>query len=252
MTDQISSASAPDHFRDLEKDLAAACNELEEYQRLIDELPQIYEAKFGSQVHALAQEIRHLTEERHRLQLQIQHCIQAEAVLPPPSASPAEFRPGFRQRFRRSAPWSLPIAIAAASLAMAVALGLAWRALQGRPTTSRPPALPPQAQPARPATPRPAPLELRLRARDQVWLELRSADNSLLFVGTMQPGQTHAVPLADGLRLRSGRPHQLDVAVGDQPFAPFGALNDYSWHTISTRRSDQPPVFRPEGADRPS
>jgi hypothetical protein len=251
VSDQISPDAMPDQLRGLEKDLAAACEELEEYQRMIDDLPGIYEAKFGSRVHALAKEIRCLTEERHRLHLQIECCIQAEALLLSSSASAEESLPPSRQRFWRSAPWLPPVAVAAVSLGLVVVLGLTWQALKGRPT-SQPPAVPPQTQPASSAAPRPVRPELRLRARDEVWVELHSADNRVLFAKTLLPGQTHAVPFVDGIRIRSGRPHLLDVAVGDQPLAPLGALNDYSWHTASPLDSGQTPVFRPEINDNAS
>lgn len=240
-----------DQLAGLEKDLAAACEELEEYQRMIDELPDIYEAKFGSQLHALAQEIRRLTEERHRLHLQIESCTQADALLPSSSASAEESLHPSRQRFWRSAPWLPPVAVAAVSLGLVVVLGLAWQALKGRPA-SRSPAVPLQTQPASSAAPRPIRPELRLRARDEVWVEVLSSDNTMLFAKTLLPGQTHAVPFADGMRIRSGRPHLLDVAVGDQPLAPLGTLNDYSWHTVSPFDSGPNPVFRPESTDKAS
>ena len=305
MPDQSLPDSDSDSFSGLERELAAALRELEEYQRLIDELPQIYEDKFGAQVLALAQEIALLTDERHRLQLLIQDCIQADAVLPPARSSTGDSLPlgwhGPQRWLGRLAPRSLTL-LAAGSLSVILAVGLAWQASKRRPvpgsptvsretvparpqaplavprpaappqTAERPPlqapaepaaepaaessitpatpgtslepapsapsvAVPspgpqPQAASAPPASPAPAPGTLRVRARDEVWFEIRSQDDELVYTNTFEPGQERSFALGKGMRIRSGRPHLLDVAVGSQPFAPLGVLNDHDWHTI--------------------
>ena len=52
----------------LEQHVAQAQVELEEYQRLLKELPGIYEGKFRQQLRAVIQEIRELLDERKGLQ----------------------------------------------------------------------------------------------------------------------------------------------------------------------------------------
>jgi hypothetical protein len=74
---------------------------------------------------------------------------------------------------------------------------------------------------------------LQLRANGEVWLELRSPDGQLLCVRTLEPGEQLTFPWAQGMRIRSGRPHLLDVSLADQPFAPLSAVNDFSWHTLN-------------------
>jgi hypothetical protein len=242
--DQSSPDSDSDYFSGLERELAAALRELEEYQRLIDELPQIYEDKFGAQVLALAQEIALLTDERHRLQLLIQDCIQDDAVLPPARSSTGDSLPlgwhGPQRWLGRLAPRSLTL-LAAGSLSVILAVGLAWHAnkrrpMPGSPTVSR------EDVPARPqaplVVPRPAAPMLRLRSRDEVWLELRSAENQLVFVGTLNRGQTLTFPYSDGMRIRSGRPHQLDLSLDEKPYTPLGVYNDYAWQAIVVPLND--------------
>lgn len=246
MPDQSLPDSDSNSFSGLERDLASACRELEEYQRLIDELPQIFEDKFGSQVRALAQEIALLTDERHRLQLLIQDCIQADAVLPPVRSSAGDSLPlGWQgpQRWLGCLPFRTFTLVAAGSLSVVLAVGLAWHATKGRPTPGSQPARR-QNQPAISQAPVVAPRsdvpKLRLRPRDEVWLELRSADNQLVFVGTLNRGQTLTFPYSDGMRIRSGRPHQLDLSLAEKPFKPLGVLNDFDWQTIT-------PVHDPSG-----
>jgi chromosome segregation ATPase len=55
----------------LESQVAEAQAELEEYQRLLNELPEIYEEKFRQKLHSVAQEIRQLLNERKALQQQL-------------------------------------------------------------------------------------------------------------------------------------------------------------------------------------
>jgi hypothetical protein len=246
---QTSPDSDPDHFNGVERELAAACMELEEYQRLIDELPQIYEDKFGSQVRALVQEIARLTDEHHRLQLLIQDCIHADAVLPPARSSMGKTLPlwwrGRLRWLRHLAPWPLTLAAAGGSLILVVVAGMAWQAHKGRPVP-RSQAVSRQTRPVRPpapaVAPRPAAPKLRLRSREEVWLELRSADSQLVFVGTLNTGQTLTFPYSDGMRIRSGRPHLLDLSLADAPFAPLGVLNDFSWRTLGSPKRPQAAV----------
>ena len=55
----------------LEAQVAEAQAELEEYQRLLNELPEIYEGKFRQKLRSVAQEIRQLLDERKALQQQL-------------------------------------------------------------------------------------------------------------------------------------------------------------------------------------
>jgi hypothetical protein len=56
---------------------------------------------------------------------------------------------------------------------------------------------------------------------------------------TLRPGEHTSIPLGDGLRIRSGRPHLLEVANADQPFALLAPANDFAWCTIAAPNSGQ-------------
>jgi hypothetical protein len=263
VADQISPDPHAERLRALERELAAACAELEEYQHLIDELPTIYQAKFSSQLRAIAQEIRSLTGERHRLQDQIHHCLRGEVALPPQPAR-GEFMPSWwapTQRWiSRPPPWQLALAAGASAFAVAVGVGLGWQAPGSRPAPGAPPVSdqpaatgnPASNQPATPQPPQPSAPQLRLRATGEVWLELRSHTHQLLLESTLRPGQETSVPLGQGLRIRSGRPHLLELAQAGQPFAPLAAANDFSWHTIAAPSSGKTPALKPEVTDQAS
>jgi hypothetical protein len=247
---------------DQEQQLARLHAELEEYQHLIDAFPGIYEAKFSHQLRDVAQDIRNLMEERHRLQQQINHCLLADGESSLPAALVKSDHP------ESSSVWSLVgwqfwrlwtrkrrLVAGARALALAVFAGLLLRGVnQPSPrqdaTSPQTPAAPPPVKSQPPQAPPDDP-QLQLRANDDVWLELRSPDNSLVFVSTLKPGKQLTFPFQDGMRLRSGRPHQLEVALNGQPFKPLGIANDFSWRTLrlperprgadpETRTSDQP------------
>jgi hypothetical protein len=227
--------------------LLALRAELEEYQHLIEEIPGIYEAKFAQQVHVLAQDIQRLLEERQHLQRLLLRGLQEQvdpSALPPPAPAEAASRsfPGLalmRRWLRSRSRWQLVLALAAATL---VPAGLVLRASKApsapAPSAASSPSSPGpqsapvgQAQAAQPA--------LRLRARGEVWLKLLGADQRPLFVGTMQPGQQRSFPFTEGLAIRSGRPHLLEIAVGSQPLAPLGPANDFRWRTLTLPPGDR-------------
>lgn len=254
---------APDsEAAEQEQQLAHLRAELEEYQDLIEELPGIYEAKCRHQLRDVAQDIHNLMEERHRLQKQINRCLQADQESPHAAAlAGTQPRETFTApshsawRLRRLSSWQWALAAGVGAIVLAVFAGLLLRARTPKPpgrvaATPDPPAAPVPAE-SRPAQAPSGQPKLQLRANDDVWLELRSPDNSLVFVSTLKPGQQLAFPFQDGMRLRSGRPHQLEVALNGQPFKPLGIANDFSWRTLrlperprgadpETRTSDQP------------
>jgi hypothetical protein len=240
--------SSSDHCQDslarLEQELATATAQLEEYQRLIDEMPGIYEVKFGSQLRDVAQDIRLLMQERHDLQRQLQHCLEGQAPSsdvvmssqPRPSWPLSKLAAGAQRRLVNLKAWQLALAAAASTLVLALLIHLATRLSKGySPPLVQPVPGQPKSNKARaPAAYPPASIpQLRLRARGEVWLELRSLNGTSVFQGTLQQGQELVLPLGDGLRIRSGRPHLLEIALPRQSFAPLAAANDYSWRTFA-------------------
>lgn len=77
----------------LEAQVAEAQAELEEYQRLLNELPEIYEGKFRQKLRSVAQEIRQLLDERKALQQQVGHALveTKQPKLLPASGAASEF-----------------------------------------------------------------------------------------------------------------------------------------------------------------
>jgi hypothetical protein len=53
-----------------------------------------------------------------------------------------------------------------------------------------------------------------------------------VFDAILQPGAPKRFPLGQGLRLRSGRPDLLFVAVGDAVPKPLGDVGDVDWVEI--------------------
>ncbi len=265
----MTDSSSADHYQDglarLEVELAAASAQLEEYQRLIDEMPGIYEVKFGSQLRDLAQDIRLLMQERHDLQQQLQHCLEGQAPSAdlvmssqPRSSWPlSTLAPGAQRRLVNLKAWQLALAAAASTLTLPFLIDLATRGRKG----PSPPLLQPVPSETKSNIPRtPAPVgsppasipQLRLRARGEVWLELRSLNDTSVFQGTLQQGQELSLPLGEGLRIRSGRPHLLDIALPGQSFSPLAAANNYSWRTFAGAGPGVRPSERPSPPGEPS
>ena len=171
---------------------------------------------------------------------------------PPPPAKPVSIRPRqLRRRFNhsikvlqqssRQLAGSRPLQVTAATAVLVlVALGaFSWwrdsarRTAMPRPSTATNPAAT-ASQPQRP----PADLygsegPLRLRALGESWVVVETLEGELLYVNTLQSGEERVIGLRDGaLRLRSGRPDLLEVAVGDQPFQMLGSINDLDWKTV--------------------
>jgi len=217
------------------QELARLRAELDEYQRLIEELPEIYAAKFRQRVEQVALEIRRLMEERDLLQEQIQRALvgadptSLPAVATEPSLScPTPQAVAIAPLLRRPGALVAVSLVVACGVALIGALGL--RLLQPASAPRRPVAAEkPLPRPAgRPAAP-----QLRLRARGECWLEVRDLDGTLLLGTTLRQGQTTTVPLGAGVRLRAGRPDLLELAAADQPFRSFGAIGDIGWQIVT-------------------
>ncbi len=249
-----SSTDHPLEVEEFELQLARLQAELDEYQQLIEALPGIYEVKFNNQLRGVAQDIRNLMGQRQRLHQQVSHCL-LDGADPPLSSAPGSVLQAPLVLARRwlgaLLPWRLAAAIGAGTLAVSLAAGLWWRTAR----TPVDPPLPRSAPAPRPAPPplpppavKPADTQLHLRANQQeVWVELRSLDDQPVYAALLQPGQDKVLPLGKGLRIRSARPHQLEIALADQPFTVFGESNDLSWRTLRPP-ADRPNSQQPAGA----
>lgn len=75
-------------------------------------------------------------------------------------------------------------------------------------------------------------LPLRLRAQGEAWVEVRDLAGEVVYVNTLRMGEEAQVRLGQGLRVRSGRPDLLEVALADQPYIALGPVYDLSSQTF--------------------
>jgi cytoskeleton protein RodZ len=117
------------------------------------------------------------------------------------------------------------------------------QAVTPRPTAAATPAAPTGGQ-------------VVLTAKDEVWLRVYDADNKTLYLGTMKPGETFAVPAtANDPKINVGRPDKLDVTLNGTAIPPLGdgsrAIKDVrvSGAAIAARLSGAPaPTATPSAA----
>jgi len=225
------------HIAALEKHVAEAQAVLEEYQRLLKELPGIYEGKFRQKVRAVVQEIRELLDERRALQEQVAHSLAQPPSLPAPVAKTwADVRLprfglpklsvlAFAALPRRRWLWAGAAGLLLLGL---IAAGSRRVAQQGSPTGGAKGPVMPQRQLAPGAL---APVHLEARG-GKSWVLVEDLQGRQLFEAILQPGVRHRLSLGAGLRLRSGRPDLLFVAVADQMPRPLGGLSDLQWVVV--------------------
>lgn len=249
---------------DLEQQVAAAQAELEEYQRLLDDLPGIYEDKFRQKVRLVAQEICHLLDERKALQEQVSrvlvqagerqslpaaeadevaaHASTSGAAQPlrapkrwadvrlPRFQAPSAGEPRFQlSRLRR--PVGL-IALAGGVLLALVVFGL-QALVTRRITPASKLALPKPEVPAVPSNPAASSGRLTLQASGgESWVLVEDFNGGKMYDAILEAGQSHVLPIGGGIRLRSGRPDLLMVGVEDQPAKPLGRVSDLDWVEI--------------------
>ncbi|MDP5117996.1 MAG: DUF4115 domain-containing protein [Prochlorococcaceae cyanobacterium MAG_34] len=225
----------------MEAQVAEAQAELEEYQRLLNELPGIYEGKFRQKLRSVAQEIRQLLDERKALQQQVVRAL-AETRQPqllPASGAVSEFsdHPKAKiwiklqiHRFRRlPKPRLIGISAAAVLVLVVAALGI--------PSLFSSRALAPRGGALIRSSQAPSVLNasttIQLQALGgESWVLVEDLKGRQVFDAILQPGAPKRFPLAQGLRLRSGRPDLLFVAVGDAVPKPLGDVGDLDWVEI--------------------
>ena len=128
--------------------------------------------------------------------------------------------------------WLVLSAVAAVIVLVAVMSWLNSRALEPDETGNAPAAQATAPQPAAPApgitpaqqpTPATAQGPVVLTATDAVWLQVSDKGGATLFSGTLQPGQTYAVPAtATAPMLKTGKPEALKINVGNAIAPPLG------------------------------
>ena len=147
-------------------------------------------------------------------------------------------------------------AIAAVLLLIVLMTWLNKRSLEPDETATNTPAAatPAPAQPSAPppaATPAQQPVVLT--AIDPVWLQVSEKGGATLFAGTLQPGQSYAVPpTAAAPVLKTGKAEALRVTVGSTVAPTVGpaatTINDVSLLPADLLKAGQPPAPVPQVA----
>lgn len=242
--------------QELERQVAEAQAELEQYQRLLNELPGIYEGKFRQKLRTVAQDVCHLLDERNDLQAQVSRALaqaQERQALPPAQeaelAQPAEawsevgslrFRtpstvvesvqapriswPTLPFPISRGRTWALSLA-GGFGIALLLIFGLQFQA--NRRTASRVGTVAPIERSRIPSSTA-ATLSLGARGGPS-WVLVERLGGGIVYEAILESGQNKDLPLGSGLKIRSGRPDLLYVGVGTSPSKRLGAVNDIDW-----------------------
>ena len=157
----------------------------------------------------------------------------------------------------RTMPKSLVFgAIAAVLVLILVMTWLNKRSLEPDETTTNAPATaaPAATQPnAPPPAATPAQGPVTLTATEAVWLQVSEKGGATLFAGTLQPGQSYAVPpTATAPVLKTGKPEALRITVGNNVASAVGpaatTVNDVSLLPADLLKAGQPPAPAPQAA----
>ena len=126
--------------------------------------------------------------------------------------------------------WLLGLSAAAVLLLVGAALGIS-NLFSSR--SLAPPAGAPIRSSQAPPVPK-APPTIQLQARGgNCWVLVQDLKGRKVLDAILLPGASKRFPLAQGLRLRSGRADLLFVAVGDAVPKPLGGVGDFDWVKIS-------------------
>ena len=225
----------------LEAQVAEAQAELKEYQRLLSELPGIYEAKFRQKLRSVTHEIRQLLDERKTLLEQVRYAL---ADIRQPKSQPVLVAASEFPDYPKSKIWTklqiprfkrLPnlrlMGLSAVATLLLVGAALVIPSL----FTSRERA--PREGAASPS-PQPPPVlnasnTIKLQARGgESWVLVEDLMGRHVFDAILRPGLPKRLPIAQGMRLRSGRAELLFVAVGDAVPKPLSHVGDFDWVEI--------------------
>lgn len=88
---------------------------------------------------------------------------------------------------------------------------------------------------------------LRLQASEPSWLEVRDANGTSLFQGTLSGEKSF--PLGRGLDVKAGRPHAVRASIGAGQATPLGGVDDIRWKRFNpeapTPAAPPPPTPSP-------
>jgi cytoskeleton protein RodZ len=137
-----------------------------------------------------------------------QHAAGTAAAQPPAASPPA----GGGQRTAAGGP---PAHAAPPTLPKAPSKGVPTALLLSVPS--------PQPAAAKPDSATPPAARIVIRATAASWIEVRDADDAILYSRVLQPGESYAVPDKPGLTLGTGNAGGLAITVDGKPAAALGA-----------------------------
>lgn len=234
----------------LEEELEAARLKRDRYQALLKELPAVFEGKFQERVRPLQQRNQQLIEEGEALREQIRRSLPAAPGAPQAAIAPSASAPISSASAAAAAsggttqPWRWRAV--AAGAAAATLLLLAGRLLLPGPAPQAPPradgaSASAGGQGTGPRLDNGAPLPpgmLRIRSSGPSWVEVKSANDSLLFTGELNG--VRDFPLGRGLRIRSGRADLVTIQRADQPERRLGTVEMVDWLRVSPPAPSSP------------
>ena len=254
--DDSSRLATPEVIEDLDRQLAESKAELEQYQALLNELPCIYEDKFRQTLRAVAQDVRHLLDERNALQAQVSRALahaQERQALPLAQeaelAQPADARPEVGSlRFRTPStvvesvqepriswpylPFPIPrgrlwVFFLAGGFGIALLLIFGLQLLANRRSASMVGTVAPIERLRIPSS---VAATLSLQARGgQSWVLVERLSGGKVYDAVLDAGESKVLPLGTGLRIRSGRADLLIVTVGSDSPRALGGVSDLNW-----------------------
>jgi len=114
-----------------------------------------------------------------------------------------------------------------------LAAGAPSAAPPGAPSAPAQQAAPPQAAPqsaaasSAPASAAPAPAagaKVTIKAVSDCWIQVRAADQSIVFSRVLKAGEVYSVPARPGLSLRTGNAGALEIAIDGKPVPSIGGI----------------------------
>lgn len=75
-----------------------------------------------------------------------------------------------------------------------------------------------------------APPQVTIRASADCWIQVRGADNKVVFSGVLKAGEAYDVPRQPGLYLRTGNASALQVSVDGKPVPPLDRAGNFLRH----------------------
>lgn len=203
--------------------LKSAQYELADLESVVEELPSIMELKYRHALESIVLENRRLAVQHQQLRRQLLR-------LPRGSEPVRRFSSPLRLVPMGSIPGVFMLFL---GILLSVVLLMAVRGRQAAADRLlKPPSSTSSSLQLRPSEQK---VSLILRAFGSSWIEVQDLQTrEVLFIGELQAGEQRTIRMRQGLRIRSGRPDLLTVAIDGAAPTPFGDHLGQSWRTFKT------------------